>query len=290
MNVGDQLRDVLNQEADMVNATRPDVEQLIIGGQTRKRRRTVTRAGGAALAAVLVGGGLYGFTQMNRDDAGATGLTDQPTATAEPSGATTPPTLAQDPGPGDLEPGTYRVLAGTDSAGAPIEADLTFDGPGWSAGNFPIVRDAESFGGLGVYRPSILAAGSGCTNDVVRSNVGESSIALAQQLAELPKSTVVQPITATVFLGQDAYHLRLRIPQTCPAPQAYRAAETPRGDRGITYDRPDGTYPPVVMDFWVLLQGGVPVVVDSWHQLGASSDLVDQITQARESIAFVTRD
>ena len=42
------------------------------------------------------------------------------------------------------------------------------------------------------------------------------------------------------------------------------------------------------MDFLVLDLDGVPVVVDAWHQSDASADLLDQVAQARESIAFVT--
>ena len=34
---------------------------------------------------------------------------------------------------------------------------------------------------------------------------------------------------------------------------------------------------------------GTPVVVDLWHQIDASSDVVDLATQARDSITFVTR-
>ena len=80
----------------------------------------------------------------------------------------------------------------------------------------------------------------------------------------------------------------MRIPQTCPAPQYYRVAETPRGGRGITYDRRDATMPPVIMDFWVMELEGKPLVVDTWHQQGASADLVRRIAQTRDSITFVT--
>ncbi len=288
MNFGDQLRDVLDQEADMVNTTRPDVERLIVGGQTRKRSRTRAQAGGAVAAVVLLGGGLFGLSQLDRDDAGSPGPADQPTTTPEPSGATTPPTLADEATADFLEAGTYRVLVGDGSTGAEIEADLTVAGAGWSAGNFPTVQDAESVGGFGVYQPFALAAGSGCTSDVVTTNLGQSMSSLAGQLADLPDSTVVQPVEASRLLGQDAYHVRLRIPQTCPYNQAYRPAETPRGGRGVTYERPDGTLPAVIMDFWVLEHDGVPVVIDSWHQQGASADLVAQISEARESIVFVS--
>jgi hypothetical protein len=45
--------------------------------------------------------------------------------------------------------------------------------------------------------------------------------------------------------------------------------------------------PAVVMDFWVLNLDGVPVVVDTWYQNGASTALVEQITRASDSISFV---
>ena len=176
---------------------------------------------------------------------------------------------------------------GADATGAAIEADLTLEGSGWYGGNFPQVQDAESIGGFGVYKPYALGAGSGCSDDLVTTDLGESPYALAQRLAELPGSTVVQPVKPSEVLGQYALHLRLRIPQTCPAPEYYRVAETPRGGRGITRDRPDKTFPPVVIDFWVTEWTGIPLVVDSWHQAGASGEMIGRIAAARDSLTFV---
>ena len=45
MNLGDELRAVLNQEADMQVTQGPDVDRLIMGGRARRRRRNLTRAG-----------------------------------------------------------------------------------------------------------------------------------------------------------------------------------------------------------------------------------------------------
>ena len=42
-----------------------------------------------------------------------------------------------------------------------------------------------------------------------------------------------------------------------------------------------------MIDFWVLDLDGAAVVVDAWHQAGASVDLVDKVTRAPESITFV---
>ena len=287
MNLGDELRAVLNQEADMQPTTSPDLDRLIVGGRGRRRQRNLTRAVVSGLAFVLVGSGVYAVAQ-DRGEHGGSQIANTLTATPEGSAPTAVPTLPPDRGPAGLRPGTFRILVGADEAGAPISADLTFAGPGWSAGNFPTLGIAESFGGVAVYQPIAIAAASGCDDDLVDSNLGGSPFALAQQLATLPGSTVLQPAESTELLGRYAVHVRVRIPQTCSTPQYYRVAETPRGGRGITYNRTDMTWPPVVMDFWVMELEGKPTVVDTWHQQGASADLVGRIAQARDSISFVT--
>jgi hypothetical protein len=113
-----------------------------------------------------------------------------------------------------------------------------------------------------------------------------STEALAQQLAALPGSTVVQPVTSTEVLGRDALHLRVRIPQKCGNDAAYRVAEAPRGSRGIGYSFGTGQ-PDVVMDFWVMEEAGVPVVLDSWHEAGASTMLLDEVARATLATRFV---
>ena len=50
MNLEQELRAVLSQEAEMTNATRPDVDSMIAGGQDRRRRRNLAWAGGVAAA------------------------------------------------------------------------------------------------------------------------------------------------------------------------------------------------------------------------------------------------
>ena len=89
------------------------------------------------------------------------------------------------------------------------------------------------------------------------------------------------------MLGRDALHLRVRIPQECPINEGYRVAETPRGSRGISYAYAS-PQPDVVMDFWVMEEAGVAVVLDAWHEVGASTVLLDGVAQATESITFVT--
>ena len=115
MNLGDQLRETLGEEADMQYATPPDVDRLIIGGRQRRRHRNLVRAGGTALALVLIGGGAYAVLQT--DPAAEIPIVDTPKA---------PPELPEDAGASTLEPGTYRVLVGAGADGAAIEADLTF--------------------------------------------------------------------------------------------------------------------------------------------------------------------
>lgn len=278
MNLDEQLRAALSLEADMQNATRPDIDGLITGGRARRRRRNVLWASGAALAVVLIGGGAYAVTQLDLSDEGTSQIVDGPTSEATPSD------LPGDSGSDYLEPGTYRVVVGADATGGRIEADLTLEGSTWGGGNFPTVQEGEIYGGVGVYRPDALAVESGCNHDVSNDLVGATPQALAEQLAELPGSTVVQPVGPTQKLGYDAQHVRLRIADDCPDGGGYRVAETPRGSRGISFSSVPTT---VVMDFWVLDVDGVPVVVDTWHQDGASTDLVARIAQAGDSISFV---
>jgi len=274
MNLGDQLRETLGEEADMQYATPPDVDRLIIGGRQRRRHRNLVRAGGTALALVLIGAGAYAVLQTN--PAAEIPIVDTPKA---------PPVLPEDPGASTLEPGTYRVLVGAGADGAAIEADLTFEGRAWHAGNFPRLNEGRN-GGFGVYRAYALAAGSGCLGDESTVDAATTPEALAQQLAELPGSTVVQPVTSTGVLGRDALHLRVRIPQECPLNEYYRVAETPRGSRGISFHAAS-PQPTVVMDFWVMEEAGVPVVLDAWYEVGASKVLLDGVAQATEATRFV---
>ena len=44
----------------------------------------------------------------------------------------------------------------------------------------------------------------------------------------------------------------------------------------------------VLIDFWVVDLNGTTVVVDMWHQVDASTELVGRATQVRDSITFVT--
>jgi len=79
MSLDDQLRAVLNQEADMRTATPPDVPGLISGGQARRRRRNALWAAGSVLAVVIAAGGVYGVAQLGDDADSVSQITHQPT-------------------------------------------------------------------------------------------------------------------------------------------------------------------------------------------------------------------
>ena len=199
--------------------------------------------------------------------------------------SSSPPELPADAGALPLESGTYRALVGEAVTGARIAADLRLEGQGWYGGNFATLTDGKNTGGVGAYLPDALAAGSGCSGDQPTTNMGESPEALADDLAELPRSTVVQAPTPGEALGHDVYELRLRISDDCPAGEGYRIAETPRGSRGVSFSDTPTT---ITVDFLVVDLEGVAVVVDLWHQEGASAKLIDELTRARDSITWAT--
>ena len=192
----------------MQTVPRPDVDELISGGRVRRRRRNQGRVAVAAAVAVLLAGGAYGVTLIDSTTKAAPADTSKPSRSAEPQSLPTA-------GGSELQPGTYRMLAGVGATGAALEADLTLDGAGWTDGNYPVVSDGTHTAGVAVYRPQALAAGSGCNGDNPNSDVGETSPALARQLAQLPRSTVVQAATQQRAFGRDTVHLRLRIDDRC---------------------------------------------------------------------------
>jgi len=272
MTLDEQLRAALNQEADMVQAPAPDVDRLISGGTVRRRRRTATRLGvAAAVVAVLVGGGVYAATQLESDSAVEPA---QPPSTPTPS-------VYRDTDGGLMDPdSTYRMLVAIDDGGVAMNADLSFDGIGWHSYNFPVL---SAKGGVAVFQPLALAAGTGCVSEEPNREVAETAPVIAQQLAQLPRSTVEQAPTPVQAFGHDAVHLRVRIDKDCGA-EGYRLAETVRGSHGISYGFGSNE---AVVDFWVVDVDGVPVVVDAWHDGDTPDELVDQIARAAESVTFV---
>ncbi len=162
---------------------------------------------------------------------------------------------------------------------------MTVTGTGWRAGDDPVVSDGETWAGVGIYRPLSLTDGSGCSGDWQGRHAAETSQTLARTACPTPAEH-----------GRPTTHpdrgVRPRRPppaaadrRQCPIDQVYQVAGTSKGYRGISYsDVPKD----VVIDFWVVDLDGTTVVVDLWHQIDASSDVVDLATQARDSITFVT--
>lgn len=277
MSLDDELRSAFEREALTRPAPPPDPDGLIRGGRARRRRRNLERAGAGVAAVVLIGAGGYALAPEAPRDPGV--------ASRPSGGAAELPT--SDQGRPELAPGTYRVFVGIGATGGRIDADLTVEGDNWSSGDFPLAgeRFGSVFAGVGVYQPRAIAAGRGCLEDGTTTTLGLTSGRLAEQLAGLPRSTVVREPTPTRAFGYTGVHLRLRIDVTCPT--YYRIAESPAGDRGITYTAPGAAAHDVVIDFWVLDVAGAAVVVDQWHNADASDDLVETATRARESIELV---
>ena len=278
MTLDDELRSAFAQEAATRIAPPPDPDGLIRGGRVRRHRRNLERAGAGVLAAVLVGAGGYGLLPLRAPG--------DPGPVSGPPGSASPSTPA-DPGRSKLAPGTYRTLVGTGAAGERIEADFTVGGDNWNGGDFPLVGEdnGASYAGIGVYQPQLLAAGSGCLGDTMTSVLGRGPRLLAQQLTALPRSTVAEAPTRAHVFGHDGFHLRLEIRVGCPT--FYRVAATPNGDRGITYTALGDPADDVVIDLWVLEVAGALVVVDEWHNVGASESLKNQAARARDSIELV---
>ena len=130
MNLDDQLRAVLSQEAEMTSSTRPpDIDGLIGGGQSRRRKRNAARAGIAVLAVAAVAGGAYGVTQIGSDDPHtAPQIANGSSSTADASGSTGPVDGSL-PSAGAIEPGTYQVPGPTERSVA--DFSITFP-EGWT--------------------------------------------------------------------------------------------------------------------------------------------------------------
>ena len=103
MSLDEQLRAVLNEEADTRTGGVPDVQGLLRGGRARRRRRNAVWAGGGMLAAVIAAGGLYGAVQLGESIDGSAGrIAEQPEPMSLPRSDVGVP----------VEPGTYLVPAG----------------------------------------------------------------------------------------------------------------------------------------------------------------------------------
>ena len=280
MSLDDELRTTLGLEAELRTVPPPDVVGLIRGGRARRRRRTLVRAAVAVAASVAVGAATLGYVTL---DPRAEGEVVSPPS---PSPRPDLETLSDD-GRATLEPGTYRMFVGRDSAGASIEVDVTVDGPNWKHGDFPVVSEQSgtTHAGFGVYQAWALASGDGCETGPTVGPVARTPAGLAAQLAELPRSTVLRPPEPARVLGRGAVHLRLRVDVECPG--YYRVAHAAGGSRGISYTPVGMPVPDVVIDFWVLRAGGAVLVVDEWHNVDAPAEVVGQARDARRSVTFV---
>jgi len=287
MNLEEELREVLSQEAEMRTTPTPDIDRMVNGGQDRLRRRNTTRISLAAAAAVLlIGGGVYGVTQMGGDDADVdSGVTTLPTGPTGPTQPADPPSWADTDG-APTEPGTYRAYVGAGADGKSIVADLTVHGSRWTGSNYPVAYDGEQFAGMGVYQPESVAGG--CQMEAGLEPAAAEPQQLARQLAQMPRADIVQPPTPTNAFGHSATHLRLRVDAACSGDAAYQVAEGAAGGRGISYfdKRPEAGI--VIIDFWVMDVDGTPVIVDMFRTEDAPSKLVDQAKAARQSVTFVT--
>jgi len=282
MSLDEELAAAFGREAEMREIPLPDVEGLIRGGRARRRRRNVGRIGFAAAAAVLVGGGAYGVAHVDRGDPGPVTVPPATSESAPSEPAGVPPSFQHLNG-NPIEPGTYRMFVVPDPAGVKIEAHLTVTNGQWRSGDQPVVSEGDTWAGVGVYQPEALAGVAPCSGDWQSQPASETPQALARQLVRLPQSTVVQPLTPTEAFGHDAIHLRLRIDDPCPRYEYYLIAEGPAGHRGITYGHPSKE---VLIDFWVVDLNGTTVVVDMWHQVDASPELVGLATQVLDTINF----
>ena len=246
--------------------------EVISRGRAR-RSRTRLRAAGVAVVAILATASTWGVARV---DAGSSdSLSGQPSVT-------TPRPYDDYEG----QPGRYQMLVGYGPGGASIHANLTLY-TSWQSDNYPVLSDTNAKqGGLGVYQPTALATGTGCLDGGESPRVGKTPIKLAAQLTLLPRSTVLQPPTPVPAFGRPAVHLRLRIQDQC-SDGLYRVADTPRGARSLSYtDIPKD----VVVDFWVVGIHGSPVVVDTWHDTGASAWLSEEISLTKDSIRIVSQE
>lgn len=275
MNLDEQLRAALNLEAEMRIAPPPDADSLISGGQARRRRRNAGRLGLVAAAVVLVGGGAYAVTQIDSGNAQpGPGVVGQPSQSSEPT---------------TVAPGNREVVGVDNESGLPISIVVPENAVFGGGTGVTSEKHHTIHVGLEVFQARTLAGGSsGCIDDnwLARGRQpADTAQALGRQLERLPRSTLIRPLTPTTVSGYDAFHLRLRVNNGCPAGKGpYLVAEA-ESDFGLDYGHAPTD---VVIDFLVVDVHGTPIVIASWHQADASTDLVHRATRVRNSITFVT--
>lgn len=207
MNLDDQLRVVLNEEAAMRTPAPPDVQDLISAGRTRRRRRNAVWAGGGVLAAVLAAGGLYGIAQIGDDEADSPGLI----ATTPTPGA-----LPTSDEPVEIGAGTYLVRAGNGEV-APYTVTVP---AGWAAQHGDILAKHPDEPGAIMIDSFVLdttrLTDDACTGPETLGKAQTSTAGLVAGLrAQGSGPRVGDPVAATVG-GLPATRIDLDFPSAPP--------------------------------------------------------------------------
>lgn len=235
MNLGDELRAVLNEEAVLLTATRPDVGRLIAGGRVRRRRRNAAWAVGAVLAAVIAGGGVYGVAQLGDHDASSVSpIVDQPTPKALPEAVD----------PVALEAGTYLVPAGNGTVVSPytVTVPARWRGAVMHRG-IVIGKNQEDASGAGHTRraigiePFVLdrirLTDDTCTGPETLGNAPTSTAALVAGLRAQGSGPRVSDPVATTVGGLPATRIDLEYPARRPLSSCRLADLTPGLEKGV---------------------------------------------------------
>ena len=280
MNLDEQLRAALNQEADMQDAPVHDVDRLISGGKERRRRRSLAQVGvAAAVVAVLVGVGVYGVTQLDSGDAAELG--------SDPSRPRPRPPRSPYNSEEEIHPGTYRMLVGVDDAGVAINADLTFYGEAGAAGTSRCCRTDDCMAGSPSTGPTRWRPGPAAS---ARTRTRRWPRPRRHSRSSSPSSRGARSSSRPRRFRRSA-----GTPCTCRCGSTTTAAATrgtasPRPSEAVTASRT--ARPPressSTSGSWTSTGSG------SWSTRGttrrASSELVDEIARTRDSIAFVTEE
>jgi hypothetical protein len=231
MTLDDQLRAVLNEEADLRTATRPDVQGMIRGGRARRRRRNAVRAAGTVLAAVIAAGGVYGLAQLADRDADSTGpITDVPSAQPLP-----------DIGDGlAIDPGTYLVRT-DDNVVAPYTITVP---AGWVTHYGDSVgKHQEGGSGAGHEQEAIgiepfalhatRLTDDTCTGDETLGSPQTSTAGLVAALRAQGHGLQVSNPVATTVGGLPATRIDLDYPAAQPVLNCRLSTEPPHIDQGV---------------------------------------------------------
>jgi hypothetical protein len=221
MSLDDQLRAVLNEEAEMRTALPPDVQRLISGGQARRRRRNAVWVGGTVLAAVLAAGGVYGFVQLGGDADSVAPITKVPS----------PQPLPDIGGAIAIDPGTYVVPAG-DNVVAPYTVTVP---AGWQS-QYGDGLAKNTTQGETVLEPFVLdrirLTDDACTGPQTLG-AAQSSVAglVAALRAQGSGPTVGDPVAATVG-GLAATRFELDYPGSQPLKHCRLSENVPGEEKG----------------------------------------------------------